>query len=295
MILVIGATSTMGREVVRILAERKIPTRAFSRQPEKLEVLKKLNVETAQGDLSSRKSINAAIEGISKIFLVTPSHPDQVQWEGNVVEIAQKCNIRHIVKLSTLGANPDSDMLICKWHGQSEEQIRASGIPFTFLRAHNFMQNILNFTPSIVENGVFRAPLGEAKLSLVDVRDVAEVAVEVMSEEGHASNIYRMTGPDAISFYQVADILSNLTGKQIQYHPISLEEERKYLIRFGMPTWYAEDLLNLYQQFREGRGARIWNDIEKVLGRPATDFRKFARDYAGVFRGEIEINRNEIL
>lgn len=276
----------VGREVVRQLADRGIQVRALARNPQKAQFLKRSAVEILPGDLEVPGTIAAALKGVEKVFLLSPADPRQVELQGNVVAAAQRSGVLHIVKLSTLGASPNSPLAQARWHRQTEEQIEASGIAFTHLRPHNFMQNTLNFAPSIAAEGQFRAPLGEGKISLVDARDVAAVAAACLTEDGHEGRIYRITGPEALTYYQVTEKISTAIDKEITYMNISSEEARKTMIGAGMSEWYVNDLIELYRQFQEGKGARVTDTIQRIAGKPPITYDRFALDYAHVFKGD---------
>ncbi len=286
MILIIGATGTVGKEVIRILSPAGITAKAFTRNRERAATLLPHDVHIMQGELDDVASLKTALNDVSRLLLITPSDPQQVSWERNVISAAAESGIRRIVKLSTLGANPDSSSLIARWHGQSEANLKSSGIPYTILRCHNFMQNTLAFAPSIAAEGAFYAPLADAKIAMVDARDIAEVAVKVLTEESHRGRIYRLTGAEAVSYHRVADLLSEAIGREVKYQSITLRTAKENMIEKGFPSWEVEELLNLYVQFRQGGGERVWNDIPDILGKPARSFAQFVKDYAYMFRGD---------
>ncbi len=286
MILVVGATGTLGREVVQQLTRIVKEIRAFTRNPLEAAFIHSSRVEIVRGDLDDSRSIKEALKGINKVFLATPSHPRQIQREANVVRAAADVGIKKIVKLSTLGANAKSPLLMSRWHGESERFIVESGLPYTFLRSHNFMQNTLNYAPSIVSENLFRAPLGNGKISMVDARDVAAVAVSVLTESGHDDRIYRLTGAEACSFKDVASKISDVIGRDVKYENISFDEAAERMKTAGMPDWQVVDLIKLYNQFSEGKGARITDDIERVLKKAPITFDCFVKDYVTVFKGD---------
>lgn len=284
MILIFGASGTVGSRVAKLLFRAGEKHRLFLRNPEKFDRELFPLVEIFQGDLDDPLCIRDALRGVEKVFLSSPSHPHQVERESSVLQASIAQGIQHIVKLSTLGANPGSSILMSRWHGESEKIIEKSGIHYTLLRSHNFIQNILNFAPSIAAEGVILTPLANAKISMVDARDVAEVAVAALIEDKGKNNIYRLTGPEAISYHRVAEILGKAIGKGVQYEAISLGKARRTLTDIGCPTWYIEDILKLYDQFQAGRGMRVWKDVETILQRPARRFHQFASDYTEVFK-----------
>jgi uncharacterized protein YbjT (DUF2867 family) len=285
MILVIGASGTTGREVVRQLSTQGIRTRAFIRDPGKASLFESENIETFLGDLDDPGSVKDSLAGIGKIYLATPSHPHQTAREGSVIRAASDVRIQHILKLSTLGAKPDSPMTMSRWHGEIETLLTSSGLPYTLFRSHNFMQNLFGLVPDVILNDCISLPLGEAGISMVDARDIAASAVKVLTLDEPFETIYRFTGPEALTYPVIAEKLSTILGKPIRHERITLEETRRRLIDDSTPEWLADDLIRLYRQFEDGEGARITDDVSRLTGRAPITFDQFIRDYAEVFRG----------
>ena len=170
-----------------------------------------------------------------------------------MVTEAKKAGIRHIVKLSALGADMESAVASLRLHRQTEKIIEESGILYTFLRPGEFMQNFVNwFSQTIKEEGAFWR-VGDTKVSFVDVRDIAAVAVQALinNHDGrHNGKAYTITGPEALSYYQVAEILSNATGKKIDYVNISKEDARRRLENSALSDWWINiiiEVLNMVQ------------------------------------------------
>lgn len=283
-ILVTGATGTIGRYVVQGLARAGVQVRAFVRNAQKAADLKAPNVDIVVGDLDKPETIKPAMDGVSKLFLLTPSEPRQVAWQSTLIDAARQAGVRDIVKLSARGADPNSPSSIGRWHGETEKLVEASGIPYTHLRPHTFMQNFLGFAPTIKNEGAFYAPLKDAKVAMVDVRDIADVAVAILTGEGHEGQAYEVTGPEAISYHQAADHLSEAIGKPVQYVNVSFEDFKQGLLQAGLPDWYAEDLTLFYKHFSTGKAAKVADTVRKVAKKPGITFAQFAKDYAGYFK-----------
>jgi uncharacterized protein YbjT (DUF2867 family) len=282
-ILVLGATGKVGQEVVRQLAAAGVPVRALVRDPARASHIRLPGVEIAVGDLGQPETLDRALTGVDRLFLLSPPHPDQVELQGNGIDAARRAGTRHIVKVSVAGG-PDSGTQIGRWHWTTEKQIEASGVVFTFLRPNFYMQQMLIFAPSIAATGSFSLPMGTGEVSLVDARDVAAVAVCALTEEGHDRKIYDLTGPEALSFDAIADELSRATGKRISYVHVPPEYARKQLFGSGMPRWLVDDMLILCASFRDGYGAGVSSTVRDVTHQPPRTFGQFARDYAQVFR-----------
>lgn len=189
-----------------------------------------------------------------------------------------------------MGADADLETF-GRSHRQAEKIIEASGIPYTFLRPNGFMQNFLNYYgQSIKTQSAFYLPAGDGKLGLVDVRDIAAVAVEVLltkgngSEQQHENKSYDITGPEALSFSQAAEILSKATGKKISYLDIPEENARKGMKQLGIENWFIDASMEVYNMIRAGRTSKLTTVVEQITRRKPISFTQFAKDYAEFFR-----------
>ena len=144
----------------------------------------------------------------------SPLHPRQVAWQGNFVEAARRTGVVHIVKLSGLGTAPDSPLRSGRWHAQTERHIADAGLPFTYLHPPFFMQNLLRSAAAIAAQGVLVASMQAGKIAMVDARDVAAVAVAALTSDDHVGKTYTITGPEALSFQEVAQKLAAATGER---------------------------------------------------------------------------------
>jgi uncharacterized protein YbjT (DUF2867 family) len=267
-ILVTGATGKVGREVVRQLAAADVPLRALVRDPLRASHIRLPGVEIAQGDFARPETLDAALEGVDRVFLLSPPDPNQVALQGNVIDAARRMGARHVVKVSVAGG-PDSGTQLGRWHWTTEKQLEDSGLAFTLLRSTWYMQQMLIFAPTIAATGSFQLPMGTGAVALVDTRDVAAVAACALTEEGHERKIYDLTGPEALTFDQIADEISSATGKKVSYVHVPAEYARKQLMQAGIPRWLADDMMVLCASFREGYGAAVsrgrprrnWTDV----------------------------------
>ena len=284
MILVTGATGKVGCEVVRRLAATNASVRALVRDPARSSHIRLPGVEIAVGDLRNPDTLTPALQGVDRVFLLSPPDSDQVELQGNLIAAAQRAGVRHIVKVSVAGG-PDSGTQIGRWHWATEKQIEASGLGFTFLRPNFYMQQLLMFAPAIAATGVLSLPMGAGEVSLVDTRDVAAVAACALTEDGHDHKIYDLTGPEAMSFEAVAEALTHATGKTVSYVHVPPEYARKQLLGSGLAPWLADDMLILCASFRDGYGAPVSSSVRDVTHQPPRTFGQFASDYAPAFRG----------
>jgi len=287
-ILVTGASGNIGSEVVKqllgVAPAVSIKAAVHSRQNVK-KVRDGDRVKVIPIDYNERDTLREALKDVDKLFLLTPDVPNAPDLASNAVIEAKKAGIGHIVKQSVMGADLEADVGTMRLHRQVEDIIEQSGIPFTFLRPNEFMQNFINFhTPSIKGNNAFYIPLDDAKVSLVDVRDIAAVAVKsLIDEDKHKNKIYLITGPEALSYHQVAEVLSNATGRKISYVNISEEEAKAAMKEIGMSDWLINTVSELSDYFRKGKASEISSAVEEVTGRKPISFSQFARDHAEAF------------
>jgi uncharacterized protein YbjT (DUF2867 family) len=282
-ILVTGATGTVGTEVVRQLAESGVAVRAAVRSIEKAEKkFKHPNVESVEIDFNDPESLDVAFKGIEKLFLLTPLTDDQVDFGRMLVEAAKKHGVRHIVKLSVAGAEREPGFYLGRWHRETERYIESSGIPYTFLRPGSFMQNFINYFPP--EGGKIQLPLGQGKGSYIDVRDIATVAAKALTEKGHEGKAYTLTGPESLSVAEVAEILSKVMDKHIEYVDVLEESERHSMIEMGMPEWMADAMMELHRITKSGNAAAVTDTFERVTGKKPRTFMEFAKDHESTFK-----------
>jgi uncharacterized protein YbjT (DUF2867 family) len=288
-ILVTGASGNIGSEVAKQLL-RDAPEVSIKAAVHSSQNVKKVKyddrVKVIQIDYNQPETIREALSGVDKLFLLTPDVPNAADLASNVVMEAKKAGIKHIVKQSVMGADLEADVGTMRLHRQVEKFIEQSGIPFTFLRPNEFMQNFVNFhSPSIKGNNAFYIPLEDAKVSLVDVRDIAAVAVKSLTDDDkHKNKTYLITGPEALSYHQVAEILSNTTGRKINYVNISDEEARAAMKEIGMSDWLINTVSELSDYFRKGKASEISPAVDEVTGKKPISFSQFANDYVDGFK-----------
>jgi len=281
-ILVTGATGNVGSQVVQQLIAAGINPRVAVRSVKKADALKQAGAELVEMDLDKPETVQPAFEGVDKVFLVSPFVPNMVELAAILVEAAKKANLKQIVRLSAL-AQPG--ITLSKWHGEVEKMIEDSGIPFTFLRPNGFMQNFTNsMADTIKTQNAFYMPVGDGKVSLVDTRDIAAVAVAALTNTGHEGKAYVITGPEALSNQQVASILSQVLGRTINYVDVPEDAARQGMQSAGMPDLLVNALLELYASYKAGQASTVSPAVEQVTGKTPISFEQFARDYAEAFR-----------
>jgi uncharacterized protein YbjT (DUF2867 family) len=279
MILVTTA-GKVGTEAALLLRQRELPVRVLVRDPGQAKALADAGAEVAAGDLGVPASIDAAMAGVTAVILVSPAVPAQ---ELNVVASAARAGAGHIVKASSK-ASADSPIARRRGQAEIEAGLAASGLPHTLLRSNAYMQNVLALAPAIAAIGGFGSAAGKGRTGMVDARDVAAVAAEIAASPApHAGKTYWLTGPEPISNYDVAAVLSRLLGRTITYTELSFEANRDAMIRAGVPAPIAEMNAQAFALTADGDAEWVTGDVPSLLGRPARSFWQFAADYAPVF------------
>ena len=283
MIVITGATGTTGSEVVRALVAQGSPVRAFVRDPEKARRLLGERVDLAIGDFADPPSVRAALEQADTLFLSCADDPRRVAWETAAVQAAAAAGVRRVVKLSTAPAAPGSPVAFWDWHGQMEQHLRESGVGWVILRSSWYMSNLLAAAPQVAAEGRLYAPAGGARIAMIDPRDVGAAAAGVLSSAGHEGQTYLLTGPDAITYAQVAAELSAATASKVEFIDVPDDDARRAMIGNGLPGFVAEQLVRVFAQLRQGADARVTPTVEALTGSAPRSFASFAHDHAGVF------------
>ena len=290
-ILITGASGNVGSEVVRQLSSSRkdINIKAAGHSVESVRKVIKSDdrIEPTELDYNKPDTLRQALKGVDKLFLLTPFQSDMVELSSNMLkEVKNAGNINHIVKLSVMGADAEPGITGGRLHRQAEKMIEDSGLSsFTFLRPNFFMQNFVNFLSQMIrEQGSFYLPAGDGKVSFVDIRDIAAVAVQALTNNNHGGKAYTITGPEAISYEDAARILSEQVSKKISYVNVSEEQTREGMKSMGMDEWFINSMMELYDITRMGYALQVTSTVEEVTGRKPISFSQFARDYAESFR-----------
>jgi uncharacterized protein YbjT (DUF2867 family) len=274
-ILITGATGNTGLPLVMRLASAGVPVRALIHSPSKKSLVGQKNVEITVGDFAIAGLVERALEGISRAYLVSPESPDQVKYQINFVNSAKIMGIRHIVKLSALGTAPDSPVALLRWHAEIEEYIRQSGINYTFLHPHFFMENLLGYSQSVLKEGAIYSPLRETKVSMISVEDIAAAAAVVLTDGGHVGKTYTLTGPDALNFAEIAGVLGDVIGKRVKYVYTPYQTVKTGMVKSGMPDWLAEDTVELMKSWGDGKGSMISAYVETLTRKKPISLHEF--------------------
>jgi len=285
MILVTGASGTVGKAVLSEVARSGAKHKAMYRSAEEAAKAP-ARTATVVADFSRKETLAPALRGVESVYLVCSPIPDLPQLESNMIEASVAAGVKHIVLSSALGAG-DYPKSFPSWHRKVEDRLRSTAISFTILRPNSFHQNLLTyFAPSIRAQGVFYSSMGKARVSFLDVRDIASVAAKTLTGGEHRGKTYELNGPEALSYAEVADKISKHAGRTVQYVDIPAEAQRKAMLDQGMPVWQVDALLDLQGYYTSGKGGEVDQLLAKLLGRPPITMDRFLSEFAGEFRSQ---------
>jgi uncharacterized protein YbjT (DUF2867 family) len=257
--------------------------RAAYHSAAKVDAAKADGLDAVAVDFAKPESLAPAFRGADALFLLFAGGMGQTEGEIAAVEAAKASGVKRIVKLSVIGADGD-DYSFARIHRPVERAIEASGLAWTHLRPNGFMQNVVNyFAATIRDHGAFYQPAGDARISHVDVRDIARVAAAALTGTGHDGKAYTITGPEALTYHEVAAKLSAATKKEIRYVALSDDDAKQGMVAAGIPAFYADYLVDLNRHYRAGGGSVVTDAVRAVTGSAPTAFDDFARDHAAAF------------
>jgi uncharacterized protein YbjT (DUF2867 family) len=284
MILVTGASGNAGGAVVNELRKSGAPFRGMYRSQEDAAKAP-AGVATVIADFSLCESIKNALIGIDSVYLVCSPIPALVDLESNVIDACRESGVKHVVLNSALGA-ADYPKSFPAWHRKVEDKLKASGLGFTILRPNSFMQNIVSFfAPSIREQGAFFVAMGDARVSYLDLRDIAAVVARVAASPGeHMGKTYELNGPEAVTSAQLAQRIARVCNCEVKFVDIPEAAQRNAMLGMGMPEWRVDALLDLQRYYTNGQGGEVTAVLPQLLGRPPVKLDSFLEEFKGSFR-----------
>jgi len=275
-VLVTGATGNIAGLVIPELIKNGLNVRAMLRDVSKGDSLRELGVEVVEGDFDNRDKLDGNMVGIDTVFAITPPNPNAVAQGSNILGAAKDAGVSFYLRISAIGAAADAPTENGKLHFQSDEELINSGIAYTILRPHFFMQNIFGSVESIKGEGNMYMGMGEGKLGMVDVRDIADCSVTILSQGGHEGKIYTPTGAESIPFSKAAEIIGNSIGKQVNYIAVPDEAVRQATLDMGWGEWGAQIMVDYSNAYAAGWGDFTTNDVETITGNPSRSFQQFS-------------------
>jgi uncharacterized protein YbjT (DUF2867 family) len=288
MILLTGVTGKTGGATLQALlamarSGQKIPLRAIVRTPEKAAAVKAEGVEVLVGDVTDPAVVARGLEGVEKALLIAPNGEHQFAMEKQFVDAALKAGLKHLVKMSSIEATAVAKSPIARIHYESEQYIQQSGITWTFIKPTFFMQNFLANAGTIKEQGKFFLPMGDGRVATVDCRDIGAVTAAVLAGGDHGNRRYELTGPEVLSFHDMAKCFTQVLGREISYVPMPMEAYRGVLGKFLTNEWHLNAVCALFNEIAETTDAEVTDTVKRLTGQPARSLETFIRDHKAVF------------
>jgi uncharacterized protein YbjT (DUF2867 family) len=264
-ILIIGARSATGTELVRLLRAAGEPLRILTRSTEPADP------DSVPGNLAHPDSLKQAMDGVDKVFLLCSAAHDELAWHRNAIDAANGAGVSHLVRSSILGADPAVPARFLRHHGQADEYLRASGVPHTILRPNMYLHNVTRVWPqSIGPDGNYYAPAGDARISMTDARDIAAVAARILTRDSATGAAYDVTGPQALNHAEACQQLGAHLGRPVRYVPGGDDTAHAAMLAAGLQRWLADALIELYQDYRrsgtDGYAAQIHDTVPSITG-----------------------------
>jgi len=284
MILVTGATGNVGSAVVAELSARGIPCRAFVRDPGQAAERLGPDVALAVGDFNDAASLARAMEGADAIFLSSADHPGKVGHETAVIDVAVAAGVRKIVKASTVAAEIGSPRPPFDWNARIEKHLRESAVESVVLQSYFYMTNLLASAATVAKRGMLIAPLGGAKIAMIDPRDTGATGAVALTTGDYDGSTLTLSGPEAVTYDEVAKELASAIGGTVEFVPVPDEAARQSFEQMGLPAWLVTHFAHLFPFLRDGAQAQPTDTVRAVTGREPRGVATWVRDHAALFR-----------
>ena len=284
MILITGATGKTGSATAKSLGEKGETFRALIRNEEKKEGLESLGGEVVIGSIENTEVVNQSMQGVKTVLVLLPNSESQLALEKQLVDSAKQAGVERIVKMSSIEATPDATSPIPKLHLESEEYIKQSGLAWTMIKPNFYMQNLLASAGTIKEQGKIFLPMGDGKTGMIDTTDVGKVLAKVLSEDGHESMNHEITGPEILSFYEVAEIFSQVLGKQVDYVDVPMDAYKETLGQFLTNQWHLDAVIDLFKGIAEGGIEDKTNTFNELTGETPKSLSQFLAENSFIFK-----------
>lgn len=279
-----GANGNVSSSVIRALQGSGHTLVGLVRDPAKAQALAAQGVELRTGNLDQLRTVEDAFTGVDVAFLLAPPALLAPMQVSNALWGARRAGVKHVVRLSAVGAAHDAPTINSRAHALSDSELERSGIPYTILKPHFFTQNLMMTAQTIAQQGSIYFALGEAKLPMIDVRDVgATVAAILKNPTPHAGKTYTLTGPAAISLHQVAAAIGEAIGKPVNYVPVPVATMVEQLATFGVDDFGQTAMRDYFTAYSAGWQNTVTSAVKDITGTNPRSIHEFARDFAGAF------------
>jgi uncharacterized protein YbjT (DUF2867 family) len=285
MILITGASGSVGKAVLQEAIRKESKVRAMYRSKDEAAKAPS-GSEAVLADYADKESLSKALNGVSSVYVVCSPIPQLVELESNILDACKKAGVKHVVLNSALGAG-DYPKSFPSWHRKVEDKLKGMGLSYTILRPNGFLQNIVTYNaPSIRAQGAFYVAMGDAKVSYLDVGDIAVVAVKALQGGAHTGKTYELNGPEAISNQELAKRISRVAGRTVNYGDIPELAQREAMLSMGLPEWQVTALLELQQYYKQGGGAKTDGLLQSLIERAPVTLDQYLAANAKEFRDQ---------
>ena len=283
-ILLTGATGSVSSAVIHALQGAGHHLIGLVRDPAKATALAAQGVELRTGDLNHLRTIEGAFAGVDVAFLLAPPTALAPFQSSNALWAARAAGVKHVVRMSAVGAAHDAPNLNSRMHALSDAEVAACGIPFTIVKPHFFMQNLLMAAHSVSEQGTIYFALGDAKLPMIDVRDIGTTVAAILSNPApHAGKAYTLTGPAAIGIATVAAAIGEAIGKPVTYVPVPVPAMVETMANMGLDDYMQVSMRDYLTSYSKGWESQVTPAVEQISGAAPRGIGAFARDFAAAF------------
>lgn len=284
-ILITGATGRVSTALLHALEGSEHALRVLVHDPAKAAGFEARGMEVFVGDFDRPRTLPPAFEGADAVWLLTRPGPKAPDQNSSAIWAARQAGVSFVARMSAVKAAHDAPTINSRSHALSDHELAVSGIPYTILKPHFFMQNLLRAARSVAADGVLAMALGDGRLGLIDARDIGLFAATVLTTGGHEGRTYALTGPESLDMATVAAHLGAAIGRPVRYQPITLDQTEQGLAAFGADPWTIESIRDYYTAYSRGWGDFVTDDFQRVTGRAPRSFAAFARDFAAAFSG----------
>lgn len=284
-LLITGATGLVTSGLLRALEGSELKLRALVRDANRAAELATRGIDLVVGDLDDPESLPRAFEGVNDLWLLNSVGPRQPENSMNALWAARSAGVERVVRLSAIGAAHDAPSRNGRLHALSDAELMQSGLKWTILRPHFFMQNLFAVAGSVAAQGAFYWDMGEGKLGMIDTRDIGDFAARVLTAppELHHGKVYTLTGPQSVSLHEVAAQLGEGIGRSVRYVPVPHAAAREGMLAAGMSSWLVGMMTEYATAYSENWGDFVTPHILEVVGRKPRSVLEFARDHAQAF------------
>jgi len=283
MILITGATGNVGAPLVKELLAGGHKVRAFVNDLADAKTKLGDKVELAKGDFNDKASIEAALKGVDKVYLLTPAGPDQPKWEATFIDAAKRAGVKHVVYHSVAGAQYEANTF-GRWHRAGEKLLEQSGMAWTHLRPVGFMSNAFMWLATVKSQGTVYMPCGDGKMAAIDPRDIASVAAKALTSSGHEGKSYDLTGPEALTVGDQAKAIGDAIGKPVKYVDVPDAAAKDSMIGMGLPAMMADAMIEFTSFVRSGGAGAVSDAVKTITGKPGRTFAAWCKENAAAFR-----------